>query len=224
MSPSDQGSGTLAPRRSGLGAPGTEPNKRPLLNTGSPADTVAPTPDIQTLTRAVRRGDAEAFSLLYDVYSFRLYKFLLVLAHGQEDAAREACQAAFIKLSKRCDVFQDDRQFWAWLCVLAKNTFIDQCRAQRRLNRFVSFDELSAEPDDPQSADHRLAEILAEALASFPPDERELLHAAYVDKRPLRELAEESGQTYKAVESRLGRLRQKLKEQLLHLLRYENQF
>jgi RNA polymerase sigma factor (sigma-70 family) len=68
-------------------------------------------------------------------------------------------------------------------------------------------------------AEHRLAEILSEALAGLHPEERELLQAAYVDKRPLRELAEEAGQTYKALESRLGRLRQKLKEQLLGNLR-----
>ncbi len=224
MSPTDQGSGTLSARRSGPAPPVTQPGVPPQPPPGPPAHAVALTPDIQALTRAVRRGDAEAFSLLYDFYSFRVYKFLLVLAHGDEDAAREACQAAFIKLSKGCDIFQEDRQLWAWLCVVAKNTFTDQCRAQRRWNRFVSIDELPAEPGDSVSADHRLAEILAESLASFPPEERELLHAAYVDKRPLRELAEESGQTYKAVESRLGRLRHKVKEKLLHRLRHENQF
>ena len=39
--------------------------------------------------------------------------------------------------------------------------------------------------------------------------------------RPLQELADESGQTYKAVESRLGRLRLKLKTNLLNHLRHE---
>ena len=66
-------------------------------------------------------------------------------------------------------------------------------------------------------------ELLREALAALQPEECELMHAAYVDKRPLRELAGESGQTYKAVESRLARLRLKLKEQLLRNLRHENE-
>jgi RNA polymerase sigma factor (sigma-70 family) len=58
-------------------------------------------------------------------------------------------------------------------------------------------------------------------MDQFTPDEQELLRAAYEDERPLKELAEESGQTYKAVESRLGRLRQKLKTRLLSQLRNE---
>ena len=53
------------------------------------------------------------------------------------------------------------------------------------------------------------------------PDEQELLQAAYEDERPLQELADEAGQTYKALESRLGRLRQKLKTRLLSQLRNE---
>ena len=86
----------------------------------SQASTVAAAPDIRALTRAVRRGDADAFSRFYDLYSFRLYKFLLVLARGDENEAREVCQAVFIKLAKRCDAFDDERRLWAWLCVLAK--------------------------------------------------------------------------------------------------------
>lgn len=183
----------------------------------------ATAPDIQALTRAVRRGDADAFSLFYDLYNFRLYKFLLVIARGDESAAREVSQAVFIKLAKRIDVFVDEPGLWAWLCVVAKNTFVDHYRTRQRLNRFVPLDEMSAEPDGLANSEHQLGAILREALASLPPDERELIQAAYVDKRPLRELADGTGQTYKAVESRLGRLRQKLKAHLLKELRYENE-
>ena len=188
-----------------------------------PVSAVATAHDIQALTSAVRRGDADAFSCFYDLYSFRVYKFILVLARGDENEAREVCQAVFIKLAKRCDVFDEDRRLWGWLRVLAKNTFIDHCRGRQRLSRFVSLNEMSAEPDGHVNTEHRLNEVLREALAALAPEERELVQAAYVDKRPIGELAEESGQTYKAVESRLGRLRRKLKEQLLNELRHENE-
>ena len=189
----------------------------------SQASTVTASPDIQSLTHAVRRGDADAFSRFYDLYSFRLYKFLLVLTRGDENEAREVCQAVLIKLAKRCDVFSDERRLWAWLCVLARNAFVDHWRVRKRLDRFVSLDALPAEPNGHWNPEHRLGEILGEALAALPPDERELIQAAYVDKRPLQELADEAGQTYKAIESRLGRLRQRLKEQLLRDLRHENE-
>ena len=224
MLPCDEGSVTTAVKPLGFDLLDDAADGRTAPNVKSQASTVATAPDIQALTRAVRRGDADAFSRFYDLYSFRIYRFLLVLARGDENEAREACQAVFIKLAKRCDLFDDERRLWAWLCVLSKNTFVDQCRSRQRLNRFVSLDELGAEPKGHVRPEHRLGEILREALAALPPDERELIQAAYVDKRPLRELADEAGQTYKAVESRLGRLRQKLKEQLLKGLRHENEF
>jgi RNA polymerase sigma factor (sigma-70 family) len=62
---------------------------------------------------------------------------------------------------------------------------------------------------------------LHHALEQLTAEERELLRAAYVDERQLQELADASGQTYKAVESRLARLRRKLKTNLLNHLRHE---
>ena len=66
-----------------------------------------------------------------------------------------------------------------------------------------------------------MSESLRHALEQLTVEERELMRLAYVDERPLQELADESGQTYKAVESRLGRLRLKLKTNLLKHLRHE---
>ncbi len=177
---------------------------------------------VRALTVAIRRGDAEAFARFYDRYSFRLYKYLLVLSRGDELAAREVGQAVFIKLARKLDAFDDENKLWAWLCTLARNAFIDHCRARQR-DRFVSLDENSPPPGPDGGVVPPLSEILRETLASLPPDERELIQAAYVDERPLQELAEACGQTYKAVESRLARLRRKLKEQVLKHLRHENQ-
>jgi RNA polymerase sigma-70 factor (ECF subfamily) len=224
MFPRDEGCVTAAVKPLGFDPPDGGADLEPGRDLESHASTVAAALGIHALTRAVRRGDANAFSRFYDLYCFRLYKFLLVLARGDENEAREVCQAVFIKLAKRCDVFDDAGRLWAWLCVLAKNTFIDHCRSRQRLSRFVPLDELATEPNGHAHSEHRLGEILREALAALPPDERELLQAAYVDRRPLRELADETGQTYKAVESRLGRLRRRLKEQLLKDLRHENEF
>ena len=179
--------------------------------------------DIRALTLAVRSGDANAFSRFYDLYSFRIYRFLLVLAGGDENAAREVCQSVFIKLVKRCKVFDQERALWAWLCALAKNAFIDFCRAEQRRNRLVFIDELPPVSASELESTNRLAEALHNALARLAPEERELIQAAYVDERPIQELADASGQSYKAVESRLARLRQKLKKQLLTNLRHEHE-
>jgi len=200
---------------------GARARLKPTLKASS--NTAAGAPDIRAMTQAIRRGDAGAFARFYNLYSFRLYRFLLVLARGDEYTAREVCQAAMTKLAKRFEVFDDEPMLWAWLCALAKNTFIDHYRAQRRRDRFVSLEEMPASTAGPENSTGQLSEILREALAALKPEERELMQAAYIDGRPLQELADASGLTYKAVESRLARLRQKLKEQLLRYLRHENE-
>jgi RNA polymerase sigma factor (sigma-70 family) len=98
---------------------------------------------------------------------------------------------------------------------------VDLCRARRRDERFVPLEEHQPELAEGRDGEHRLSESLHHALEQFTAEDRELMRAAYVDERPLQELADASGQTYKAVESRLARLRLKLKTNLLNHLRHE---
>jgi hypothetical protein len=83
-------------------------------------------PDLQSLTLAARRGDAGAFGRFYDLYSFRVYRFLLVLANGDENEAQEACQEVFIKVAKRLLVFTDERTLWSWLSALVLRKLHDE--------------------------------------------------------------------------------------------------
>jgi RNA polymerase sigma-70 factor (ECF subfamily) len=174
------------------------------------------------LTAAIRRGDEQAFTRLHDLYSLRLYKYLLVLAKGDDVEAREVLQIVVVKLARKMEVFDEESRLWAWMCRLARNAFVDRCRSRRRDHVLVSLENLPLELVEPAGADDRLSNCLALALESFTFEESELLRAAYIDERPLQELADEAGHTYKALESRLGRLRKKLKQTLLNHLRHEN--
>ena len=184
----------------------------------------AAVPDLRELTKAVCRGDAAAFTRFYDLYSLRLYKHLLVLVKGNEGEAREVLQTVVVKLAKGFKVFDEERRMWGWLCRLARNSYVDLCRARRRDQRFVPLEEHKMELVEARDGEHRLSASLHDALEQLTAEERELMRAAYVDERPLQELADASGQTYKAVESRLGRLRRKLKTNLLNHLRHEERF
>jgi len=176
---------------------------------------------LRDMTAAIRRGDEEAFTRFYDLYSLRLYKYLLVLGKGDEPVAREVLQIVVIKLARKMQVFDEEGRLWAWMSRLARNAFVDRCRSHRRDRHLVSLDDLTVELAGAEMKEDRLWHCMTEALDEFTAEETELLRAAYVDERPLQELADEAGQTYKAVESRLGRLRKKLKIMLLNRLRHE---
>jgi RNA polymerase sigma factor (sigma-70 family) len=74
--------------------------------------------------------------------------------------------------------------------------------------------------EDPQ-ADVRLGALLESSLEALPFDERRLLEAKYSARRSVREIAEELNLSEKAVESRLVRIRHKLKTAMLEGLRRE---
>ena len=177
--------------------------------------------DLRELTKGICRGDEAAFARFYDRYSMRLYQHLLVLTKGNEEEAREVLQTVVVKLARKFKIFEEERRMWSWLCRMARNSYIDLCRVRRRERRFISLEEDITELAEPRDNEHRLSASLNHALDQLRPEERELMRAAYVDECPLQELAGASGQTYKAVESRLGRLRRKLKAHLLNHLHHE---
>src|ERR1043166_4304803 len=166
---------------------------------------------VRELTAAIRAGDEQAFSQFYDLFHLRLYKYALSLCKGNEQEAREILQTVVLKLAQKFQVFDDEKRLWAWLCRCLRNAYVDLCRARRRDNKLVSLHELPCDLPEVKFIDDSWSHALIRAMDQFTPDEQELLRAAYEDERPLQELADESGQTYKAIESRLGRLRQKLK-------------
>lgn len=174
--------------------------------------------DTQRLTEAVRRGDEAAFNQLHAHFSLPLFQRLLQATRGDEPLARELAQSALLKLAQRAPLCESEGALHAWLWQVARHAWLDLLRRQKRhaafpLEELASIDE---------RASHPLNEILEIALGELPPEARELLQTFYVDERPLSEIASERGLTYKAIESRLSRLRAALRERILQLLRHES--
>ncbi len=180
---------------------------------------------MEALTRRMVRGDEAAYRTFYDAYFDRLSRYLLVVTAGDENAAREALQATLVRVVRHIKVFPSEAVFWSWLTVLARSALSDQTRKQRRylafLDRFTRHTRAQeAAPDDPE-ADAQLATLLERSLAELPLDERRLVEAKYFERSPVREIAAERNLSEKAVESRLVRIRQKLKAAVLERLKRE---
>jgi RNA polymerase sigma factor (sigma-70 family) len=75
-----------------------------------------------------------------------------------------------------------------------------------------------AVPVDPE-ADAKVVSLLETSLGALPFDERRLVEAKYFARRSVREIAEYLDLTEEAVESRLVRIRRKLKETILEGLK-----
>jgi RNA polymerase sigma-70 factor (ECF subfamily) len=166
-----------------------------------------------------------AYRTFYDAYFGRVSRYLLVVTAGNEEAMREALQETFRRVVKHIRVFRDETIFWSWLTVLARSALTDEGRKRRRylafLDRFTrhTVSETVGESDDRSG---RLGEALQQNLARLPADERELLEWKYFERHPVRAIAERLQTSEKAVESRLGRIRKKLKTAVLAELKNES--
>lgn len=175
------------------------------------------------LTRGMVRGDEVAYRTFHRSYFDRLSRYLLVVTAGNEDATREALQAAFTRVVRHIKVFTDEKIFWSWLTVLARSALFDLSRKRRRYLAFL--DRFSREPHaegSPQGADdQKLEAMLSHSLAQLPDEDQRLLACKYSNGRSVRSIADELQITDKAVESRLGRIRRKLKGIMLTALKHE---
>jgi len=175
-----------------------------------------------TLTRRLAAGEEEAFREFHALYFDRLHQFLLVVARGQEQEAREALQETCLRVARHAREFDDEKAFWCWLKAVARNAARDAGRKRTRytalLHNFANYVRPSA-PTGPDADDDRLTAIIDECLVEFASEDRALLQEKYLAGATVTELSLREGLTPKAVESRLLRLRRELRERVLAKLR-----
>jgi len=177
--------------------------------------------DIQSLTRAIVRGDEAAFGEFYERFSGRLYGLLLFLTSGREEISREILQLTMIKVARKFRVFEHETALWAWLSKIARNALVDYIREQSRSPKPVSIELLGLAVNAPETAEAELLKWLECGLNELDEEDRALVESIYFQRRRQRDLAGESGTTQKAIESKLARIRAKLRQFVLQRIKNE---
>jgi len=135
-----------------------------------------------------------------------------------------ACPAISADASSRVSSRQCN---WSWLAVLARSALVDEQRKSARygsfLSRWFAHSEIhsAAEALAEEDTEKRLTDSLEMALERLPDDERALAQSKYYDGQSVRDIASALGASEKAIESRLTRLRRKLKDLILEDIAHE---
>jgi RNA polymerase sigma factor (sigma-70 family) len=188
-----------------------------------PAETAQSGPDIPRLTRRMAKGEEEAYHCFHDAYYTRLLAYLLVLTRD-EQLARDALQATLLRVVRHAKRFESEDAFWSWLTVLARSSVSDERRRSTRYFSFLErfFHHRTIEDQAPiEQNTSPLEERLNTALDALEPEDRQLLERKYLSGEPVRQIAQTIRLSEKAVESRLVRVRQKLREMMLAQLKNE---
>lgn len=169
---------------------------------------------------ACRRGDQDAFRVLFEAHKDRVYSIALRYS-GDPAAAMDIAQDTFLKLLSRIQDFRGDSQFESWLYRLVVNACLDHQRRGRRWMPFLG--ELVDRLRSPrETVLHELmrAELQSEVqvvIGKLPPEQRIVIVLRYTEGLSYDQIAEILGCSAGTIASRLNRAHKFLERRLSHL-------
>jgi RNA polymerase sigma-70 factor (ECF subfamily) len=93
--------------------------------------------DDSELVKALRRGDVEAFDIIYSRYARKLYSFTYKYLRSADDAA-ELVQTVFIKLWENHGKLDGDLSFRSYLFTIAYNDICRVFRSRKYAQVFIN--------------------------------------------------------------------------------------
>lgn len=174
------------------------------------------------LIESCQRGDREAFRLLFETYSDKVYSISLYYFKGDEEAAHDVTQQVFLKLMRKIEQFRRDAEFTTWLYRMVVNTCMDEQRKRRRFIPFGDGFEMTRKASERNAQEAiyarvEVADCVKAALSELKPKLRLPLLLKYVEGLSYEEMAEVLGCSKGTIASRLNRGHKVLARQLAHL-------
>jgi len=181
------------------------------------------TAEEQDLIERAQDGDLRAFNELVRQYQGLVYNVAYRIL-GDEDAAADATQDAFLSAFRALDSFRGG-SFKAWILRIVTNGCYDQLRRKQR-QPSSSLEALLVGPgahnafvdhtENPEAYAMRmdLSRIIQEGLRTLPPEQRVTVILSDIQGLHYKEIAEITGVELGTVKSRLSRGRARLRDYL----------
>ena len=82
------------------------------------------------LLTELKNGSFHAFERLYNMYSGKLYNFIMRISSGNQYMAEEVVQSAFIRVWEVRERVEPESSFISFLCTIAKNLLMNMYQRQ----------------------------------------------------------------------------------------------
>lgn len=151
--------------------------------------------DIEFVVR-LRKGDTEAFDMLYEKYSIKLYGFGLKYLRSA-DEAEELVQSVFLKVWKNHKNLKKDLSFKSYLLTIAYNEICNLIRERKYHRKFI--DDTLYEYSHPSSAMKDSIDLLSvldqvnQIINKLPERQSSIFLKRWKECKLTKEIAEEVG-------------------------------
>ncbi len=169
------------------------------------------------LVEACRRGEREAFRVLFEKHKDKVYSIALRYS-GDESAAMDIAQDVFLKLFSCIGSFRGEAGFESWLFRLVVNSCLDQRRRMRRLTPLLDGVLGLLKSPGRSAIEEMLRSELSgrvrSAVTCLPPEQRIVIVLRYTQGLSYDEIAQALGCSNGTVASRLNRAHRALERRL----------
>ncbi len=131
----------------------------------------------EMIMEAVKNGDLQQASLLFERYNKRIYNFLARMTMDRA-LAEDLTQNVFLRIIKYKGSYREGMRFQSWIYQVARNIFSDHYQAHKnKSSHFIEVDKLRdhiAENDDAGDREEQ-EKLLTRSMAKLNEEQRELL-------------------------------------------------
>ncbi len=173
---------------------------------------MAKSEESEQIAKGCKRGDAECFSRLVDIYAGRCYGYFYRLS-GDKTISDDLLSELFVRLVEKIKSYKGG-SFEGWLFKVASNIFHDRLRKKLREEKLLAGHkaELKSRPAGTRrSADEKVDE-LQKQLEKLDEDTRELIMLRFYSKMSFKELARQRSEPIGTTLSKVHRGLKKLRE------------
>lgn len=131
----------------------------------------------ETIMEAVKNGDLQQASLLFERYNKRIYNFLARMTVDRA-LAEDLTQNVFLRIIKYRNSYREGLRFQSWIYQVARNIFSDHYQAHKnRFSDFIDVEKVSGHiPDmDEGKSQEEQEKLLERSMAMLSDEQRELL-------------------------------------------------
>jgi RNA polymerase sigma-70 factor, ECF subfamily len=160
-----------------------------------------------SLIERIIQQDRSALSALYDRYARVVYS-VAYRSLGSVEESEEVVMDVFAKIWATADRYNPDKsRVDSWIFMMTRSRVLDRLRSKQRLGKLTEaisvfdFPSTTADASIDLEVAERRTQMLA-ALASLPPEQRQVLELAYYRGWSQREIAEQTGMALGTVKTR----------------------
>jgi RNA polymerase sigma-70 factor (ECF subfamily) len=189
--------------------------KRLASDSDAPAHTLMHSD--QELVERSRRGEEEAFGLLFERYSRPITGFIFGMVGGG-GLAEELAQETFVRAYRKLDSLRDPSRLSPWLFGIARNVAREALQSRRDAARRLDADSAAvtnlsdkAPLPDEQLVSKELYRAIESALRTLGPDKRMVFTLRVFQQRSYEEIAEVTGFSLSKVKTDVSRARAEMR-------------